>query len=179
MAVWFVGYTPQIATAAMVAGANSLGHWVSLNGQTVGGSYISEAFGSTVAGPIWGDAMAAISARLDYEDFRAPAGDEIAGVLTTVPDVSGMSVKDARAKLESYGFVTELAGFINSSITADAVAGTTPAAGTSLGSGDTVGIYQSTGYVPPPPPTNKGGKKGGDDDDGKGNNGNGKGRGNR
>ena len=72
MAVWFVGYTPQIATAAMVAGANSLGHWVSLNGQTVGGSYIGEAFGSTVAGPIWGEAMAAISDRLDYEDFRAP-----------------------------------------------------------------------------------------------------------
>ena len=63
MSVWFVGYTPQIATAAMVAGANSLGHWVSLNGQNVGGSYIGEAFGSTVAGPIWGEAMAAISDR--------------------------------------------------------------------------------------------------------------------
>ena len=99
MAVWFVGYTPQVATAAMVAGANSLGHWVSLNGQYVGGAYIGEAFGSTVAGPIWGEAMAAISDKLDYEDFQAPAGDEIAGVLTTVPDVSGMSVKDARAEL--------------------------------------------------------------------------------
>ena len=60
MAVWFVGYTPTLATAAMVAGANEFGEWVSLNGQTVGGSYISEAFGSTVAGPIWGDAMAAV-----------------------------------------------------------------------------------------------------------------------
>ena len=75
MAVWFVGYTPQIATAAMVAGANSLGHWVSLNGQTVGGSYIGEAFGSTVAGPIWGEAMAAISdqARLRGLPARRPA----------------------------------------------------------------------------------------------------------
>lgn len=168
MAVWFVGYTPQIATAAMVAGANSLGHWVSLNGQTVGGSYIGEAFGSTVAGPIWGEAMAAISDRLDYEDFRAPAGDEIAGVLTSVPDVTGMSVKDARAELESYGFVTELAGYVDSEVALDAVAGTSPAAGTSLGSGDTVGIYQSTGSVPPPPPKN----------DGKKGKGKGKGRGN-
>ena len=72
----------QLATAAMVAGANEFGEWVTLNGQTVGGSYISSAFGSTVAGPIWGEAMAASSAKLPYEDFQAPPGDEIAGVLT-------------------------------------------------------------------------------------------------
>ena len=89
MAVWFVGYTPALAAAAMVAGANEHGEWLSLNGQTVGGGYISSAFGSTVAGPIWGDAMAAISAKLPYEDFQTPSGDEIAGVLTAVPDVSG------------------------------------------------------------------------------------------
>ena len=38
MSVWFAGYTPAIATVAMVAGANEFGEWVSLNGQTVGGS---------------------------------------------------------------------------------------------------------------------------------------------
>lgn len=179
MAVWFVGYTPQIATAAMVAGANSLGHWVSLNGQVVGGSYIGEAFGSTVAGPIWGEAMAAISAKLDYEDFRAPAGDEIAGVLTSVPDVSGMSLKDARAALESTGFETTLAGYTNSEIPEDAVAFTSPAAGTSLGSGDTVAIYQSTGYVPPPPKQGNGGGNGGGNGNGNGNGNGGRGRGNR
>jgi membrane peptidoglycan carboxypeptidase len=159
MSVWFVGYTPQIATASMVAGANSLGHWVSLNGQTVGGSYISEAFGSTVAGPIWGEAMAAISAKLDFEDFRAPAGDEIAGVLTDVPDVSGMPLKQAQATLEAAGFLTSIAGTANSTIPAGNVAFTSPAAGTQLGSGDTVGIYQSTGVVPAPPKKG-GGKKG-------------------
>ena len=61
MAVWFVGYTPTLATAAMVAGANEFGEWMTLNGQVVGGSTIYEAFGSTVAGPIWGEAMAAAS----------------------------------------------------------------------------------------------------------------------
>lgn len=173
MAVWFVGYTPQVATAAMVAGANSLGHWVSLNGQTVGGQYISEAFGSTVAGPIWGEAMAAISDKLDYEDFRAPAGDEIAGVLTAVPDVTGMTLKDAQATLEAAGFATTLGGYVDSEIATDTVAYTSPAAGSELGSGDTIGIYQSTGVVPAPPPTQNGGKG-----KGKGNNGNGNGRGN-
>ena len=156
MAVWFVGYTPQVATAAMVAGANSLGNWVTLNGQTVGGTPIGEAFGSTVAGPIWGEAMAAVD--LEYEDFQAPAGDEIAGVLTSVPDVSGMSVKEAQSTLEAAGFETTLAGYSNSSIAKDTVVFTAPAAGEQLGSGDTVGLYQSTGYVPPPPKKEKGNK---------------------
>ena len=79
----------------MIAGANSLGQWLELGGQTVGGQYISEASGSGYAGPIWGDAMAAISAKLPYEDFQAPPGDEIAGVLTSVPDVAGQSVEAA------------------------------------------------------------------------------------
>ena len=33
MAVWFNGYTPALATAAMIAGANQQGHWITLNGQ--------------------------------------------------------------------------------------------------------------------------------------------------
>ena len=33
MSVWYMGYTPNLATASMIAGANRLGHWVTLNGQ--------------------------------------------------------------------------------------------------------------------------------------------------
>ncbi|MCW2757261.1 MAG: pbpG, partial [Nocardioidaceae bacterium] len=71
-AVWFDGFTPQLATAAMVAGANDLGHPITLNGQTIGGAYLASAHGSTTAGPIWGDAMKAISQYLDPIDFVAP-----------------------------------------------------------------------------------------------------------
>ena len=66
-AVWFDGYTPNLATAAMIAGANSKGHPMPLNGQTVGGVYIQGAHGSTTAGPMWGDAMKVIQ---DY--LRTP-----------------------------------------------------------------------------------------------------------
>lgn len=169
MSVWFAGYTPKLATVAMVAGANEYGEWVSLNGQTVGGVGIYEAFGSTVAGPIWGDAMAAISAKLPYEDFQAPPGDEIAGVLSTVPDVSGLTVEEATAQLEAAGFVVADGGDVNSEVAAGNVAYTSPAGGASLSSGDTVTLYTSTGYVPPPPSTGNGGK-------GKGKPGKGKGR---
>ncbi|MBA3780681.1 MAG: transglycosylase domain-containing protein [Nocardioides sp.] len=160
MSVWFVGYTPKIAAAAMVAGANSLGHWVTLNGQSVGGSHISSAFGSTVAGPIWGDAMDAVSPTLTYADFTAPAGDEIAGVLTSVPEVGGMSVDEATAAIEAAGFVAQNGGYVSSEVAKDQVAYSSPGVGTELSSGDTVVIYQSTGFVPPPvkDPKKKGNK---------------------
>lgn len=72
MAVWFNGYTPTLSTAAMIAGANAQGQPVTLNGKTVGGSAIGEAFGSTVAGPMWAQAMRAVQDDLKYEDFQAP-----------------------------------------------------------------------------------------------------------
>lgn len=80
MAVWFVGYTPNLATAAMIAGANRQGHWVTLNGQVVGGTRIGRAAGSTNAGPMWGDAMKAIQQRLPDRDFHAPDRKRIKGV---------------------------------------------------------------------------------------------------
>ncbi|MCK9825948.1 penicillin-binding protein [Nocardioides cavernae] len=160
MAVWFVGYTPKLATAAMVAGANEFGEWVTLNGQSVGGTYISSAFGSTVAGPIWGDAMSAISAKLPYEDFQAPPGDEIAGVLVSVPDVAGQSVEAATQQLQAAGFTVSDGGQVNSEVGEGLVAYTSPGGGTALSSGDTVVLYTSTGYVPPPSNGNKGGGKG-------------------
>jgi membrane peptidoglycan carboxypeptidase len=80
MAVWFVGYTPDLATASMIAGANRQGHWTTLNGQTVGGRYIGRAAGSTNAGPMWGDAMKEIQQWLPSTDFVRPDPRRIRGV---------------------------------------------------------------------------------------------------
>lgn len=73
-AVWFVGYTPQLATAAMIAGANQQGQPIRLAGQTIGGQYISTASGSGFAGPMWGGAMGTIEQWLDAESFSPPSG---------------------------------------------------------------------------------------------------------
>ena len=148
MSVWFVGYTPSMATAAMVAGANSLGHWISLNGQSIGGSYVNSAFGSTVAGPIWGQAMGAIAARLPNEDFQAPSSDEIAGVLTPVPDVAGMSAEHATTLLTDAGFRVSVGEPVDSKLVAETIAYSSPAAGTRLSGGDTIVIHPSTGSAP-------------------------------
>jgi membrane peptidoglycan carboxypeptidase len=72
MAVWFIGYTPDLAAASMIAGADRNGHWVTLNGQVVGGELIGTAFGSTEAGPMWGDAMKVVEKWLPDHDFVGP-----------------------------------------------------------------------------------------------------------
>ncbi|WP_051940168.1 transglycosylase domain-containing protein [Phaeacidiphilus oryzae] len=53
--VWFVGYTPEISSAVWVGNPASPNQ--SMNGQTIGGTYYAQAFGGTVAGPVWNDAM--------------------------------------------------------------------------------------------------------------------------
>ncbi|MCD4523440.1 transglycosylase domain-containing protein [Nocardioides sp. cx-173] len=147
-AVWFVGYTPNLATASMIAGANKEGQPITLNGQTIGPSYVSAAFGSTLAGPMWGDAMKEIEQWLDDEDFVPPNSTDVLGVLTGIPDVGGMSVDDATRELEDLGFSVTLGGRRPSGYPRDTVAYSEPGAGAELASGDTVVIYTSTGKPP-------------------------------
>jgi membrane peptidoglycan carboxypeptidase len=82
--VWFIGYTPHLAAAAMIGGANEFGTPIQLTGQTVGGTYVYSASGSGFAAPIWGDAMRVITAGAPYDNFVYPSGVEGAGV-TSVP----------------------------------------------------------------------------------------------
>ena len=56
----------------MIAGANSTGTPITLNGQSVGGRYIDVAHGSTVAGPMWALAMRAGAGPHPRDDVHAP-----------------------------------------------------------------------------------------------------------
>ncbi|AUG80399.1 hypothetical protein CFP65_5705 [Kitasatospora sp. MMS16-BH015] len=57
--VWFVGYTPDLVGATVVS---DMGTQEALQGQRLGGSRITQAFGAQVAGPFW---RAAMSGALD------------------------------------------------------------------------------------------------------------------
>ncbi len=153
MAVWFMGYTPNLVTASMIAGANRQGEWVTLNNQTVGGSYISRAAGSTNAGPMWGDAMKVVEQWLPDRDFTSPDPTTIQGKLVTVPSVYGYSPEDAARILREAGFLPVIGPTVDSANTAGTVAYLDPASGTQLGTGSTVTIYVSDGtpYVAPQP----------------------------
>ncbi len=144
-AVWFIGYTPNMAAAAMIAGANSLGHPITLNGQYVGGQYISRAFGSTQAGPIWGQAMHAIEGSLPDEQFVAPDPNAITGQIVDVPDVTGRAAADAADQLRGAGFVPNVGRYVDSKLPKGQVASTSPIAGARVGTGTLVTMFISDG----------------------------------
>jgi membrane peptidoglycan carboxypeptidase len=148
MAVWFVGYTPNLATASMLAGANSLGHWITLNGQYVGGQYISRAFGSTYAGPIWAGAMQDIDDYLPDAEFTEPDPTAISGRPVDVPSVSGLEPADAATRLREAGFVPNIGSFVRSTFSKGMAAETDPVAGATLGTGSPVTIHVSNGKQP-------------------------------
>jgi membrane peptidoglycan carboxypeptidase len=152
MAVWYDGYTPHLAAAAMLAGANSSGQPITLNGQVVGGSYIGRAFGSTYAGPIWGDAMKAVQDMVPATDFAEPDPTTIAGRKVIVPSVSGMAPSSAAARLRRAGFLPTIGPLVDSGYSYGTVAYTSPGGGSTVGTGSSVTIYVSDGtpYVPPP-----------------------------
>lgn len=72
-AVWYVGYTPELAAASMIAGINSKGQPSRLAGATLRGRVVSyqDAAGSALAGPQWKAAMGPIAENLTPAKFDA------------------------------------------------------------------------------------------------------------
>jgi len=151
MAVWFDGYTPALATASMIAGANRQGHWITLNGQTVGGQYVATAHGSTTAGPMWADAMRRIQDLLPNKSFVPPSQDKNPNQVApgpgqvSVPSVTGMSVDQAGNVLAGAGLRWVHAESVPSSLPSGQVASTNPPAGQNVPSGTTIYVYTSNG----------------------------------
>lgn len=52
--VWFAGYTPELSGAAVVSDTRSP---QDLDGQSIAGETIGQAFGGTLAGPVWRDSI--------------------------------------------------------------------------------------------------------------------------
>jgi membrane peptidoglycan carboxypeptidase len=176
--VWFVGYTPNLAAAAMIAGANQDGQPIPLAGQTVGGSFIATATGSGIAGPVWGDAMGVIEQWLEDASFVPPSLEQLEGEPASVPDTYGMSIPTATQQIERAGFVVLVAGSrVPSNYPAGTVAYTSPGADDVASKGEVVTIYPSLGYVPAPPPPPSNGGDGGDGGGGDGGGGDGGGGG--
>lgn len=158
--VWFVGYTPQIAAAGMIAGASKNGgRPIELAGQTIHGNYVSEVSGSGFAGPMWGAAMTVVDNHLKWVDFVPPSSDTVNGIPITVPRTGGMSVEEATRVLEQAGFTAIFGGEADSRFPKGTVAHTNPEGGSTIPKGSVVTIYESTGKRPP-----KQGKPGRDND---------------
>lgn len=80
LSVWFVGHTPALATAAVIAGVSPEGSPALLQGSVVGGTVVGVPSASALAAPLWGDAMRGVEDLLPDEDFVYPATVPGAGV---------------------------------------------------------------------------------------------------
>jgi membrane peptidoglycan carboxypeptidase len=153
--VWFMGYTPNLVGATMVAGANRAGHPEPLLGKLMGNEVLYEPSGSGTAAPIWSAAMRVVQKWLPNKAFVPPNAKQVKGVEITVPPTGGMNPEAARRKLARLGLnaVVENDYQVDSEYSAGTVAYTSPGSYSSASSGDTVVIYVSDGtpYVPPAP----------------------------
>ena len=101
-AVWFSGFTPQYATTVWVGDPRG-GFAYPLQNFTAYGSFVSRAYGSTVAGPIWQRIMLGIHEGLPVKRF-APADPNTDGYAETMPDVRGLTPEQALAVLQDAEF---------------------------------------------------------------------------
>lgn len=109
-AVWYAGYTPELAGVAMIAVDKTNSHWKgrsqSLTGLRVAGGYLAGTGGGD-AGQIWKAAMRSALRDKPKTAFKSPTSEILEGVKVPVPDVSGMDYNEAKATVEKAGFSTQ------------------------------------------------------------------------
>ncbi|MDP9442831.1 MAG: transglycosylase domain-containing protein [Actinomycetota bacterium] len=153
--VWFMGYTPNLATASMLAGVNRKGQPASLIGKSLLGQTLTDASGSGTAAPMWYAAMNVVQRWLPDDRFVEPDPTVIRGRPVTVPALAGTDPTVAARRLRDVGLnaVILYNSPVDSAYRAGTVADTNPGASTPSFSGQSVLIYISDGtpYVAPKP----------------------------
>ena len=166
VSVWFVGYTPDLATAVWAGNPSPPAGGYPLQNRVIGGVYYGDVCGGCLPGPIWRDMMSTTLANTPVSTFNEPTDDVIKGDSVQVPSVSGMSVDQAKQVLRQAGLDPVVSG---DTVYADyAAAGTVaysyPGNGSAVYPGQRVVIYVSSG-PPPEQPTSEPGTTLGPDDD--------------
>ena len=109
-AVWFAGYTPEMAGVAMIAIDKTnpyyKNHKKSITGIKVANGNRLRGSGGGDAGKIWKVAMASALKDLPRTKFTDPSKKILEGEKVAVPDVSGMGYNEAKETLEAAGFST-------------------------------------------------------------------------
>jgi membrane peptidoglycan carboxypeptidase len=156
MSVWFVGFVPQLAAAAVVSDADPPYQDMARDRLRFNGRILRDASGGKLAGPIWEEAMRAAVSDLPKEGFARPSDKIERGDLITLPSLVGRNPDDAAAILRDAGFNPEIAsGRVDSDQPEGTVAYTDPGRDSGAPQGSTVIIYVSSGRpeVQPTRPT--------------------------
>ena len=107
--IWTMGYTPQLAGAAMIT-VDKKTKRKSLVGAPIQGGKrtLRGSSGGEAGAMIWKPAMSVALAGLEKTDFVKPGADRAVGETVSVPSCSGMSLNDCRAALQDAGFGTSV-----------------------------------------------------------------------
>ena len=153
-AVWFCGHTPQLATAVWIGDPRG-GQRYPIRDITINGKFVSKGYGGRLAGPIWREIMLAGLQGLPVIDFTKPDPSQVAGLLTTVPDLRGLDPAAALAALTTAGLKGEVGRYRVTSLQPEnTIAYTYPSSGSRVPSGQTIELFLSDGttpYIPPLP----------------------------
>jgi len=160
---WFVGYTPQMATAVWTGDPLAM---VSHNGQTIGGRTYGTIYGATISGATWVRFMARAHEGREVVGFPAPPGNFLNGPKKQVPNVLGRSPEEARRILEEAGFNVKFDEYtrFDERYPANTIASQNPGAGSRVAAGSVIQLVVSAGPDPnpkPPTPGDGGGGQGG------------------
>ncbi|MBX9245783.1 penicillin-binding protein, partial [Actinotalea ferrariae] len=143
---WFVGYTPQLASAVWVGFPDAMRP---VQDMTINGRWVRNAFGSTIAAPTWSRFMTRALDGVPAVPFPAPNSRQVQGAQVRVPDVAFRTEAEAQAALANVGFEVRTDPTpVFSPAPAGSVAGTSPAAGSSAARGSVVTIQLSAGPDP-------------------------------
>jgi membrane peptidoglycan carboxypeptidase len=147
-AAWFVGYTPQLATAVWVGKSTP----APMKNVVINGRFYKQVYGGSIPAEIWKQAMSAAHEGLPVQDFAKADPEVVNGAEVAVPDVTALGYEAAKAALTAAGFGVRGGGLVDGGpIPFGSVAYTSPRAGEQVAPGTTVTIYVSNGRVPATP----------------------------
>jgi membrane peptidoglycan carboxypeptidase len=144
-AAWFIGYTPQLATAVWMGKSRP----TPMQSITIGGTYYPYVFGGSVSAPIFAELMSAALEGVPVEPLPAALGGSGNGspsTLISVPNVVGLRAADAQAVLQGAGFQVVIGPAVSSTLPANVIAAQSPAGRAAAGA--TVTISPSSGHPP-------------------------------
>lgn len=104
---WFVGFVPNFTTAVWVGFPDEQ---IALEDVVINGEGYSRVFGGTVPAPIWKEFMEIVIQRYPPGEFRPVQGSNFynAPVPTEVPEVTGLTVKEAEKAMFGARLLTEV-----------------------------------------------------------------------
>ncbi|PPH51062.1 transglycosylase domain-containing protein [Rathayibacter sp. AY1E2] len=148
---WMDGASSRVATVVWVG--NIDGHTSMREVRFPNTELESRPYASNIRHYIWNSVMTRADQKYGGDDFEEPSSALLNGRQIAVPTVSGRSVDDATEALEDLGFDVEEGATIDSSLPAGVVAGTDPAAGTTVARYSDIALLISNGSQVPAPAT--------------------------